>query len=230
MTQLVIPCGGYGTRMSSVTSTRQKCLVEVAGRPFLAHVLDVAVQPPVDRVLLLAAYRADEVDDFATAWAAAHPGIRVDVLAEEVAAGPVAALRSAAEQLDEEFLLVLGDVRPPIGQDLWADLAGVADTTGAAAVMMTAPVSAGRDPGNVIPDGPWVTRYDKASGGPLVDRGVRFLRRRALDEQAGDGDQQFFGGLSARRMLAHHRVDQQIIEVGTPDRWQHAVLNLDGGE
>jgi GTP:adenosylcobinamide-phosphate guanylyltransferase len=42
--RLVVLCGGLGTRMASVTIA-QKCLVQVAGRPFLGHVLDAAARP-----------------------------------------------------------------------------------------------------------------------------------------------------------------------------------------
>jgi len=215
VTQLVVLCGGRGTRMASIVGGDQKCLVPVAGRPFLDHVLDAAARPPVDRVLLLAGHRADEITAYARARA-------VQVHTEAEPHGTIAALRDAADLLDDEFLLALGDVQPPVGRDLWTELSARAAETGAAAVMALAPEEASLDQGNVEVEGPWITRYDKAIAGPYVDRAVRFLTRTALRTQQGAHDQEFFGGLATRRQLAHHVLPGRIVEVGTPERWEHA--------
>ncbi len=145
---------------------------------------------------------------------------------EAAPAGPVGALREALSRLDEEFLLVLGDVLPPDRRDLWQALSGILRRQQAQAVMSVAPTSRSHDPGNISVDGPWVDRYDKGSGAPYIDRGVRFLRRDALESHPGDSDSPFFGALAARRGLAHWICDESIIEIGTPDRWRHACATL----
>ncbi|POX63584.1 hypothetical protein C3492_10605 [Streptomyces sp. Ru62] len=237
MSQLVVLCGGIGTRMASVTGAGQKCTVPVAGRPFLGHVLDRAARPPVDHVLLLAGHAAGQVRDFARAWrpplpcpgAGGSPAPpRVDVLVEAAPAGPVGALREAMPHLDEEFLLVLGDVLPPDRADLYEVLTRTLHRTRARAVMAVAPESRSRDQGNVSIAGPWITRYAKGPALPYIDRGVRFLRRSALRSEAGDSDVPFFGALAAGRRLTHWICDEPIIEVGTPDRWRHACAALTG--
>ncbi|MBG0851446.1 NTP transferase domain-containing protein [Streptomyces spinoverrucosus] len=242
MTQLVILCGGLGTRMAAVSGGVQKCMVPVAGRPFLSHVLDRSVRPPVDRVLLLAGHDAHSVQELARAWRPPHQGespsnplpeadgtealLRVEVLVEATPAGPVGALREAVLHLDEQFLLVLGDVLPPDRRDLWQALSGILHQQQAQAVMSVAPESRSHDPGNISVDGPWVARYDKRSAAPYIDRGVRFLRRDALESHPGDSDSPFFGALAAQRRLAHWICDEPIIEIGTPDRWRHACATL----
>ncbi|SDF21122.1 NTP transferase domain-containing protein [Streptomyces griseoaurantiacus] len=239
MTQLVVLCGGLGTRMASVSGGVQKCMLPVAGRPFLSHVLDRAVRPPVDRVLLLAGHDARSVRELARAWQPPHQGelpsiplagtetpLHVETLVEAAPAGPVGALREALSRLDEEFLLVLGDVLPPDRRDLWQALSGTLRRQQAQAVMSVAPESRSHDPGNISVDGPWVDRYDKGSGAPYIDRGVRFLRRDALESHPGDSDNPFFGALAAQRGLAHWICDESIIEIGTPDRWRHACATL----
>ncbi|MFD3976818.1 NTP transferase domain-containing protein [Streptomyces cyaneofuscatus] len=241
MTQLVVLCGGLGTRMASVSGGVQKCMLPVAGRPFLSHVLDRAVRPPVDRVLLLAGHDARSVRELARAWHPPHRGelpsvplpgtgtpVHVETLVEAAPAGPVGALREASSRLDEEFLLVLGDVLPPDRGDLWEALSGTMRRHRAQAVMSVAPECRSHDLGNISVDGPWVDRYDKGSGAPYIDRGVRFLRRDALESCPGDSDSPFFGALAARRGLTHWICDEPVIEIGTPDRWRHACATLAG--
>jgi NDP-sugar pyrophosphorylase family protein len=150
--------------------------------------------------------------------------VRVSIEPEPL--GPVGALRAAADLLDDSFLYVLGDVLPPTGPDLWAEMAGSAERAGTDAVMAVAPTSAGRDRGNVELGDVRVTRYDKASQYPYIDRGVRFLRRRVLALHPGSGDTEFFGSLVASDGLAHLLVDEPIVEVGTPESWEHACAVL----
>ncbi|MDV7349652.1 NTP transferase domain-containing protein [Halorubrum distributum] len=46
----VIPAAGRGSRLGELTADRPKGLVEVAGRPLLAHVFDTAVDTVVDEL------------------------------------------------------------------------------------------------------------------------------------------------------------------------------------
>ena len=65
MRQVVVLCGGAGTRLRQITRGSQKCMVEVAGAPFLAHVLGVVDQWKPDEVLLLVSHHAEQVIAFA---------------------------------------------------------------------------------------------------------------------------------------------------------------------
>ena len=231
MAQLVVMCGGYGRRMAAVTGGSQKCLVPVAARPFLAHVLAAATGGAVDRVLLLAGHRGDEVKAFADNLRRGPAGVpfELTVRFETRPRGPVAALRDAADLLAEGFAVALGDVLPPPGAGrLVTALADLVGATGAAAVMTVAPAAASQDPGNVHLglNGPWISRFGQSRPGPFIDYGFRYLRRDCLDEHAGDGDREFFGRLAAARRLAYHLVDSPIVEVGTPDRWIAAEAAL----
>lgn len=220
--------------------------MDAAGRPFLAHLLDRAARPPVDRVLLLAGHGAPQVAAAVRAWrtpAPAEPdldpadgaadggfrdGVEIRIVVEAEPAGPVGALRQAVADLDEEFLLLLGDMLPPPSPDLSGVLAGQLHRTGAAAVMALAPAARSGDQGNVELDGSWIGRYDKAVPGPYIDRGARYLRRATLEAFPGDTDGPFFGALAAGRRLAPWFSDTPIVEVGTPDRWRRACAHLAG--
>ncbi|WP_078883878.1 NTP transferase domain-containing protein [Streptomyces sp. NRRL S-340] len=239
MSQVVVLCGGLGTRMTSVSGPGQKCMVPVAGRPFLGHVLDRVADPPVDDILLLAGHAAAAVQEFAGTWCRPRPpsrngtraswaAPRTTVFVESAPAGPIGALRQAADHLDDEFLLVLGDVLPPDRAGLWLHLSRALHETGAAAVMGVATEARSRDQGNVTVRGPWVTRYDKTAAAPYIDRGIRFLRRDALARHPGDLDGPFFGSLAERGELAQWSCDEPIVEIGTPERWRAACAALAG--
>lgn len=56
-----ILAGGLGTRLRPVVADRPKVLAPVAGRPFLAHLLDRLAAGGWDEVVLLVGYGADQV-------------------------------------------------------------------------------------------------------------------------------------------------------------------------
>ena len=65
----VVLCGGLGTRLGALTRNTPKPLIDVAGRPFLAHVLDKLCIPEIDGFVLATGYCAEQVSDvIKTTW------------------------------------------------------------------------------------------------------------------------------------------------------------------
>ena len=65
----VVLCGGLGTRLGALTRHKPKPLIDVAGRPFLAHVLDKLCIPEIDGFVLATGFQAKQVSDVInTTW------------------------------------------------------------------------------------------------------------------------------------------------------------------
>lgn len=107
--QVVILVGGKGTRLGSLTNTTPKPLLEVAGRPFLEHILQELSRFGFKRATLLAGNLGQQFHD------AYHGrvlnGLTIDVVVEPYPLGTGGALRFAADKgcLEESFLLTNGD-------------------------------------------------------------------------------------------------------------------------
>lgn len=61
MSQAVMLAGGRGTRLAPHTDHLPKVLVDVAGRPFLTHLVDCLVREGITELLILAGYRSAQV-------------------------------------------------------------------------------------------------------------------------------------------------------------------------
>ena len=59
----VIVSAGRGSRLLPLTEAMPKCLVPVGGRAILDHQLDALVEAGVERAVIVAGYRADQVAD-----------------------------------------------------------------------------------------------------------------------------------------------------------------------
>ncbi len=62
--QAVVLVGGLGTRLGSLTSELPKPLLTVGGQPFLDYLLEACIRFGFRHVLLLAGYRADQVNRY----------------------------------------------------------------------------------------------------------------------------------------------------------------------
>jgi CTP:molybdopterin cytidylyltransferase MocA len=54
--QAVIPAAGHGSRLGELTAERPKGLVDIAGRPLLAHVFDRACDAGADALVAVIGY------------------------------------------------------------------------------------------------------------------------------------------------------------------------------
>ncbi|MBX9579278.1 MAG: nucleotidyltransferase family protein [Gemmataceae bacterium] len=99
-----ILAGGLGTRLRSVVADRPKVLAPVAGRPFLAHLLDQLSAGGVDDVVLLVGYAADQVR---AAFGDHYRDVRIRYSAEPHPLGTGGAIRHALPHFDRERILLL---------------------------------------------------------------------------------------------------------------------------
>lgn len=109
---VVILCGGRGTRLGTLTATTPKPLLPIGGIPFLLHHLLALHQQGSARFLLAAHYLADQVRTFAARYAEQVPGMIV--IEEPSPLGTGGALRHAAQQVSSPLFVAMNG-------DSWVD-------------------------------------------------------------------------------------------------------------
>jgi glucose-1-phosphate thymidylyltransferase len=62
--KLVIPLAGFGSRMRPHTWTKPKPLINVAGKPFLAHLLDKFQDLEIDELIIIYGWLGDQIIDY----------------------------------------------------------------------------------------------------------------------------------------------------------------------
>src|SRR5438132_1414450 len=58
----IIPAAGFGTRLRPHTYTQPKALLQVAGKPILAHIIDELVAVGVDEIVLVVGYLGEPIE------------------------------------------------------------------------------------------------------------------------------------------------------------------------
>jgi len=104
----VILAGGKGVRLHPLTVDLPKPMIEIAGKPVLEHQLLVLKEHGVNKAIILAGYLGQKIVDYfgdGSDW-----GISISYRQESVPLGTAGAVKALQDELNEDFLLVYGDV------------------------------------------------------------------------------------------------------------------------
>lgn len=102
--EVIILVGGLGTRLRAVVADVPKPLAQVAGRPFLAWVLDHLASQRIRRCILATGYLSDKVEHaIGATWA----GMQVTYSVEEFPLGTGGAVAQAVNLLQGDSVHVL---------------------------------------------------------------------------------------------------------------------------
>ncbi|HXW98123.1 MAG TPA: sugar phosphate nucleotidyltransferase [Methanomicrobiales archaeon] len=102
--QAVILAAGEGTRLRPLTLAKPKAMIPVANRPVIAHVIDALLANGIRDIVVVAGYRREYVQRYLN-----DLEIPVTVVVQEKQLGTAHALRSAAPEIRDDFLVLPGD-------------------------------------------------------------------------------------------------------------------------
>lgn len=213
-----ILAGGLGTRLGEATRMVPKPLVEVAGRPFLFHVLEYLRAQGIDRVVLCVGYLGELIES--AVGAGGRFGLAVSYSYDgPTVIGTAAAIRQARPLLEREFFVLYGDTYLRVN---YRDVAQAFRESELPA-LMTVLRNRGRwDASNASFDGRLV-HYRKGSAElEWIDYGLSMMSHEALDESAGhEADlSAVFERLSAEGRLGGFEATARFYEIGTPTALQ----------
>lgn len=104
--QGVVPAAGRGTRLRPLTDDRPKGLVELAGRPLLAHGFDTLLDLGVEELVVVVGYRADQIRE---RFGDGYGGVPVRYVDQGEPAGLADAVLAAESLVDGDFVVLNGD-------------------------------------------------------------------------------------------------------------------------
>lgn len=224
--QALILAGGEGTRLRPLTDTVPKSVMPLAGRPFLSYMIDWLGRHGVDEVVLACGFGADKVRE--VLGEGATPRLRY--VEEPEPRGTAGAIRFAADQLEDRFLALNGDVLTDL--DLTA-LMGFHEQRGARASLGLYPVEDATGYGLVRRDEDgavleFLEKPDRPQPGD-INAGTYALQRSLLD-LVPDGQM-----VSIERDVFPRLIGEGLyglplegywMDIGTPDRYLQATWDI----
>lgn len=226
----IILCGGAGLRLKSVTGDAPKSLASIGDRPFLEILLRQLHRFGFYKVILAVGYQKDLIRSyFGEEWF----GLAISYAIESRPLGTGGALRNALDLLTSDSALILnGDSYTDA--DLRSFAVDYQDAKVDLSVLLV-PADGRTDCGvvSVNSDGTIKGFKEKqfVAGKSYVNAGIYMARKRVLAEiQAGmqvSLETELFPQWisQGKRLKAYHH-EGPCIDIGTPERYQHAQASL----
>jgi NDP-sugar pyrophosphorylase family protein len=214
---VVILAGGLATRLRPITEKIPKSLVEVAGKPFLAHQLALLRSSQITEVILCVGYLGEMIEQTFGDGSAHDLNIRYSYDGPELL-GTGGAIRKALGLLPPSFFILYGDSYLPI--DYQAVARAYAES-GRTALMTVFANQDAWDKSNVWFEHREIMLYSKKRRVPqmrYIDYGLSVCSRALFESDTGEHAFDLavlFEMLSENRQLAGFEVQQRFYEIGS---------------
>jgi NDP-sugar pyrophosphorylase family protein len=214
---VAILAGGLATRLRPVTEKVPKSLVPVAGRPFLAHQLEMLHARGIRRAVLCIGHLGEMIRrDFGDAAF----GVKLDYSFDgEKLLGTGGAIKRALPKLGDEFFVLYGDSYLPIE---YAPVAEFFHRSGQPGLMTVYRNEGKYDASNVVFRAGEIAVYDKKSKLPEmrhIDYGLSLFRASVFASYPADQAfdlAEVMGRLVREKQLAGYEVTERFYEMGSP--------------
>jgi D-sedoheptulose 7-phosphate isomerase len=214
---IAILAGGLATRLRPLTEKIPKSLVEVAGKSFIVHQMELLQRNDVTHLVLCLGYLGEQVK--AELGDGSRWGMQVDYMFDgPELLGTGGALRRAVPRLGEAFFVLYGD------SYLDCDYAAVESAFRASGKLGLMTVFRNLnlwDRSNVIFENGRIQRYDKKNIGldmKYIDYGLGVLHASTLERYPEDRVLDLatvYQDLLAQDQLAGYEVSQRFYEIGS---------------
>lgn len=102
----IIPAAGIGTRLRPHTYTQPKVLLNVAGKPIIAHILDQIKPTRIDHIVFIVGYLKEIFEE----WVREHyPDLNLEFVQQTEYLGLGHAVGMGLSENDGEVIIILGD-------------------------------------------------------------------------------------------------------------------------
>jgi NDP-sugar pyrophosphorylase family protein len=215
---VVILAGGLATRLRPLTERIPKALVEVAGRPFLEHQLELLKRNAVTEIILCVGYLGEMIEERYGDGSSLGVQMRYSFDGPQLL-GTGGAIKRASTLLPEAFFVLYGDSYLPVE---YQAVATAFTEAGKPALMTVFENSDAWDTSNVWFDQGKIRLYSKEEKLPemhYIDYGLMICTRQIFDHAPSNAPFDLadtLEKLSREGALAGHEVHRRFYEIGSP--------------
>jgi N-acetyl-alpha-D-muramate 1-phosphate uridylyltransferase len=215
---VAILAGGLATRLRPLTEKIPKALVEVAGRPFLEHQIELLKRNSIAEVILCVGYLGEMIEEQYGDGGVLGVGMRYSFDGPRLL-GTGGAIKKASALLPEAFFVLYGDSYLPVD---YQAVAAAFDEADKPALMTVFANSDAWDTSNVWFDNGRIRLYskrEKLPGMRYIDYGLMVCTRQIFDDFPSDVPFDLadtLENLSRKGDLAGYEVQHRFYEIGSP--------------
>ena len=227
---IAILAGGLATRLYPITETIPKALIDINGKPFIAHQFDLLTQNEIDRVVLCVGHLGEMIQDVVGDGSAYGLEVKYSFDGETLL-GTGGAIKKALSLFDDEFFILYGDSYLTCH---YRDIHTAFCANEQIGLMTVYKNDNHFDNSNVIFRDGQIIKYDKNQQTPEmqhIDYGLGLLRKDAFDDFSSD--QKFdladvYQALVQQKQLLGYEVHERFYEIGSHQGIQELQQYLRG--
>ena len=215
--QIAILAGGLAKRLGRLTERKPKSMIEIKGKPFLEHQIELLRCNGVMDIVLCVGHMADQIKGYF--GDGGRFGVCIQYSDEgERGLGTAGALKFAEEVLSDEFFVMFGDSYLMLDYRAIMEHFIEFNKLGLMVVYRNANLY---DTSEVIVEEDFVKEYDKDHPSPdmiFINEGLSVLRKEALAVLHDDKRvslQEFYRELIIQRQLLALETEQRFYEIGS---------------
>lgn len=216
---LVLLSGGLATRLQPISKTIPKALVDINGKPFIEHQLNLLKKQGITDVVICAGYLGEQIREFV------GDGTRFDIKVTysfdgEKLLGTAGAIKKALPLLPETFFILYGDSYLPI--DFQA-VSTFFEEKSKDALMTILENNNKWDTSNVVFKDGAIVKYDKIDKIPemnFIDYGLGIMNKKCFNEVKENEPfdlAQLYKNLATEGNLLGYVVKERFYEIGSFD-------------
>jgi len=241
----VIMAGGKGTRIASVNSEVPKPMIPILGKPILEYQLECLREQGWREIILVIGHLGQVIQDYFGDGSGLSPatgkpfGVSIEYVVETEPLGTAGALFLLKDKLEEDFLLLCGDVIFDIDVDRFYRFH---KARGGVATLFTHPNSHPYDSGIIMADEAgrvtnWLHKEDPRQWyRNRVNAGLHFFSHRIFEQglfqelKKVDLDREVLKPLISTGRLFVYDSPEYVKDMGTPDRFYAVTEDIRSGK
>jgi len=217
--QMVIICGGLGTRLGHLTKYTPKSMIEIEGKPFLEYQIENLKKQSITDIVLCVGHLSKKIEEYFGNGQRFGVNLKYSFEKEKLL-GQIGAVKNAEPLLEDSFFIMYGD------SYLTLDLHKVYNffmQHDKPALMVVYQNHDKYDKSNIIIQDNMVTGYgekQKTRDMIYIDYGTSILRKKVLDyvpKGTSYSTEEFFTDLIKKQDLMAFESDKRFYHVGDPD-------------
>lgn len=211
-TSLVILAGGLGNRIKTISGDKPKCLIEIDGKPFIYHQLNLLKEKGIQKIIVATGHKSEAVIEFLDSYN--DPTLEITISHDGPSPlGTGGAIKKALNLLSEPFLFTYGDTL------LLNDYQPLFKNYNSICTMMVYKNENRYDTSNVsfINDLVFYSKSKISPAANYIDYGVSLISKKCFEAFSGKFDlAEVLEKLSRDKKITGVEASQRFYEIGTP--------------
>lgn len=227
--QIVVLAGGLATRLYPITEKIPKAMVEVAGKPFFSHQIELFKKNGITNIVMCIGHLGEQIEDYY--GDGKKFGVSIVYSKEDKKLDTGGAIKNALPYLDETFFVIYGDSYLICD---YREVYNFFEKNGSKGLMTVYQNNNQLEPSRVLLDGAYIKEYQKDP--PPVDAAYMEFGLNILSKSVIDVPEEvfpismYFDILIKEKQLLAYDARQRFYEIGCEEGLRLLDTLLESGQ